>query len=58
MLHTYLYYQLRTTCFGACYPIFRETIALLAKEPEVFIFESFNIVDAQQAMLTVLQHQV
>ena len=32
MLNTYIYHQLLLTCFGACYTIFRENIALLAEK--------------------------
>jgi hypothetical protein len=31
-LNTYIYNQLLLTCYGVCYTIFRETIALLAQE--------------------------
>jgi hypothetical protein len=30
MLNTYIYYHLPPICFGVCYSIFRETIALPA----------------------------
>ena len=29
MLNTYIYHQLPPKCFGVCFTIFRETIALL-----------------------------
>jgi len=32
MLIMYIYHQLPSTCFGVCYTIFRETIALLAQK--------------------------
>jgi len=32
MLNTYIYYQLPPTCFGVCYTVFRETVALLAQK--------------------------
>ena len=32
MVNTYIYHQLPPTCFGVCYTIFRETIALLAQK--------------------------
>jgi len=32
MLNTYTYRQLPATCFGICYAIFRETIALLPQK--------------------------
>ena len=32
MLNTYIYHLLPSTCFGVCYTIFRETIALFAQE--------------------------
>jgi hypothetical protein len=32
MLNTYIYHSLPTTCFGVCYTIFREDIALFAQE--------------------------
>ena len=32
VLNTYIYHHLPTTCFGVCYTIFRETIALLAQK--------------------------
>ena len=31
MLNTYIYHQLPPKCFGVCYAIFRETIALIAQ---------------------------
>jgi len=31
MLNTHIYHQLPPTCFGVCYIIFKETIALLAQ---------------------------
>jgi len=31
MLNTYIYYQLPPTCFGVCYTIFREAVALFAQ---------------------------
>ena len=36
MLNTYIYHQLPPTCFGVCYAIFRETIALLAQRLYAF----------------------
>ena len=30
MLNTYIYHQLPPTCFGVCYTIFMETVAILA----------------------------
>ena len=36
MLNTYIYHSLHTTCFGVCYTIFREIIALLAQELYAF----------------------
>jgi len=32
ILNTYIYQHLPPTCFGVCYTIFRETIALLAEK--------------------------
>jgi hypothetical protein len=32
MLNTYICHLLPATCFGVCYTIFRETIALFAQE--------------------------
>jgi hypothetical protein len=40
MLNTYIYRLLPPTCFGVCYTIFRETIALFAQETyEAIILE-------------------
>jgi hypothetical protein len=36
MLNTCIYFQLPPTCFGVCYTIFSETIALLAHTLYVF----------------------
>jgi hypothetical protein len=36
MLDTYIYYQLPPTCFGVCYAIFSETIALLGQKLHAF----------------------
>ena len=36
MLNTHIYHHLPPTCFGVCYTIFRETIALLAPKPYAF----------------------
>jgi len=36
MLNTYIYHKLPPTCFGVCYTIFRETIALLAQKLYAF----------------------
>ena len=36
MLHTYIYHQLPPACFGVCYTIFMETIALLAQKLYAF----------------------
>jgi len=36
MLNTGIYHQLPPTCFGLCYTIFRETIALLAQKLHAF----------------------
>jgi hypothetical protein len=35
-LNTYIYHHLPPTCFGVCYTIFRETIAILAQELYAF----------------------
>jgi len=32
MFNTYIYHKLPLTCFGVCYTIFRETIALFAQK--------------------------
>ena len=37
MLNTCIYHQLAPTCFGVCYSIFRETIALLAEKTECLL---------------------
>jgi len=39
MLNTYIYHQLHPTCFGVCYTIFREIIALFAQELYAFCFK-------------------
>jgi hypothetical protein len=36
MLNTYIYHHLPPTCFGVCYTIFMEIIALLSHELYVF----------------------
>jgi len=36
MLNTYIYHQLPPMCFGVCYTIFKQTIALLAQELYAF----------------------
>jgi hypothetical protein len=36
MLNTYIYPQLPPTCFGVCYTIFMDTIALLAQKLYAF----------------------
>jgi len=36
MLNTYIYHQLPPTCFGVCYTIFSDTIALLLKNYVLF----------------------
>ena len=36
MLNTYIYHQLPPTCFGVCYTLFRETIALVAQKLYAF----------------------
>jgi len=37
MLSTYKYHLLPPTCWGVCYTIFRETIALFAQELYAFL---------------------
>jgi hypothetical protein len=32
MLNTYTYHQLPSTCFGVCYTIFMEAIAIIAEK--------------------------
>jgi len=34
MLNTYFYHRLPPTCFGVCYTIFRQIMALLAQSYE------------------------
>jgi len=36
MLNAYIYHHLPYACFGVCYTIFRETIALFAQELYAF----------------------
>ena len=36
MVNTYIYHPLPPTCYGVCYTIFRETIALLAQKLYAF----------------------
>ena len=43
ILNTYIYYQLPPTCFGVCYTIFRETIALLAQQLYTFLQCCYNV---------------
>jgi len=38
-LNKNIYHQLHPTCFGVCYTIFRETIALFAQELYAFCFK-------------------
>jgi len=40
MINTYIFHQLPPTCFGVCYTIFRETIALLAQKLNVFAMQT------------------
>jgi hypothetical protein len=39
MLNTHIYRHLHPTCFGVCYTIFKETIALFAQELYAFCFK-------------------
>ena len=40
MLNTYIYNQLPPTCFGVCYIILSETIALLVQKLNVFAMQT------------------
>jgi hypothetical protein len=44
MLNIYIYHQLPSTCFGVCYTIFRENIALLSEKVYVFCNVDTNVV--------------
>jgi hypothetical protein len=52
MFNTYIYHQLPATCFGVCYTIFRETIALMVKNYMRFAMllqtNNFNIFKIQK----------
>jgi len=53
MLNTYIYHQVPPTCFGVCYTIFRENIALLAEKLHAFcnVVTQFVLQNVQNTLI-------